>query len=313
MQGGRGNSDRWFCPRTLAEASSLAGEHGAVLVAGGCEIAAQRERPPLQSRTLVDLRTVGELPPLFAHPKKGLRIGALTTIAQTSNHLWVAKRWAALHEATEQFASPQARNTATVVGNICAGDPRYDLATALLALRADVRIYRRSAILTVGLNEFYRSSGDPVLDLGDIVTGISAPPQQPDAGSAFRKLQLMQRHADDIPKVSIAAAIALDPAGASIVDATVAMGGNTRAPLRLADVESHLLGKPPSAGTFEQAGQITADTLRDIDCIAPFKLRLARALVRDVVEQAVSRARSRHDPFEDASELLRDSSDGRTG
>jgi hypothetical protein len=28
--------------------------------------------------------------------------------------------------------------------------------------------------------------------------------------------------------------------------------------------------------------------------------------VRDVIEQAVSRARSKHNPFEDASDLLRD-------
>ena len=308
MRNGSSTLDHWLRPRTIDEASRLAGEDGAILIAGGCELVGRLGRTAGQFSTLVDLQKVTEFEPLYAHPKKGLRIGALTTIRQASNNLWLAKRWAALHEAAEQFSSPQASNTATVVGNICAGDPRYDMATALLAHRANVQLYRNSGISAVGLSEFYRGLARPDLRHGNIVTGISAPPPEPDAGSAFRRIQLMQRRPSDMTSLAAAACVALDPAGKTIREAAVAVRACTRGPLRAIAVEIELIGMPAVTETFERAGQIAADSRpvpSNLDPAEHYKQRLVLSLVRDVIEQAVSRARSKHNPFEDATDLLR--------
>lgn len=300
---------QWLQPRTLADASKFAAQDGTVLIAGGCELAGRRDQSASRFDTFVNLRNIAGLRPLDAHPKKGLRIGALTTVGEVSNHLWVAKRWAALHEATEQFSSPQARNTATIVGNVCAGHPCYDMATALLALRANLQIFNGTAVSTVELSAFYHGSGRPKLVPGDVVTSIGAPPPEPDAGSAFRKVRLMRRQPHDIPIFSAAAYIALDPKGTTIMDATVALGGCAPAPQLVVDAAIHLVGMPAIPETFEQAGQVAAASLAasiGTGALVDYKRRLARPLVRDVIEQAVSRARSKHDPFEDASDLLRD-------
>lgn len=310
MQDEFGALGQWLQPRTLADASKFAAQDGAVLIAGGCELAGRRDRSARPIRTFVDLRRIAGLSPLDAHPKKGLRIGALTTVGEVSNHLWVAKRWAALHEATEQFSSPQARNTATIVGNVCVGDPCYDMATALLALGANLRIFKDFSISTVKLSAFCDGTGQPGLAPGDVVISIDAPPPEPDAGSAFRKVRLTRRHPGDIPIFSAAAYIALDQKGTTVLDAAVAIGGCGSAPQLVVDAGGHLRGMPAMPETFEQAGQVAAASLSasiGTGLLADYKRRLARPLVRDVIEQAVSRARSKHDPFEDASDLLRDS------
>ena len=49
----------------------------------------------------------------------GLRIGALTTIAEVASHPVIIERYGALAQAASEVASPQLRNQGTIGGNIC--------------------------------------------------------------------------------------------------------------------------------------------------------------------------------------------------
>jgi xanthine dehydrogenase YagS FAD-binding subunit len=58
-------------------------------------------------------------------PGKGLRIGALATVADVAAHPVIREKYAVLAEAAGEVASPQLRNVGTVGGNLCQR-PRCD-------------------------------------------------------------------------------------------------------------------------------------------------------------------------------------------
>ncbi len=296
-----------YLPTTLRDASRIAAETGSVLLAGGCELALLLRTGHGSPRTMTDLRGLNQLAAFDAHPKKGLRIGGLVKIRDIANHLWIAKRWAALHEAAEQLMPPQIRNMGTVVGNICAGVPHYDLAVALTALRADVRIFRNGDLELRALHDLYLESGKAALAPGDIVVDIVAAAPTPDSGSAFRKLSKLRRHESDMPKTSAASYLALDPAGRIVIDATVVIGACGNSPIRVAEAERALIGAPASHESYARAGRIAAgafEDLTDIVWLERQRRETVNILARDAVEQAASRARSKHNPFDDAAALI---------
>jgi aerobic carbon-monoxide dehydrogenase medium subunit len=292
-------------PASLDEAAQFAAEAGAALMAGGCEF--KQLLSESQPAALILLGDIPDLLEFDAHPKKGLVIGGSVKLCDIANNLWIAKRWAALHEAAEQLMPPQIRHTGTVVGNLCAGLAHYDMATALIALRARLLIYRHSAFAEIALRDFYLTNGQPDLRPGDIVVKVLAEPPVPDAGSAFRKILKIQRHVNDLPKVSAAAYVALDAKAQTIVDATVAIGCCGASPIRVDTAEKALIGSPAQHSSYAGAGKIAAaaaGSLTEITSLEQTRRRLVEILVRDSIEQAASRARSKHDPFEDARDLV---------
>lgn len=289
--------DDYLSPRSLAEAlDMLAG--GARPIAGGVEWAlrASAAYPPVR---LVDLNAIAGLSRLFAHPKIGISIGATVKLRSIGAEIWVAKRWAALHEAVEQIVPPQLHNMATVVGNVCAADPHHDLPVALAAHRASVRIEAAgTAARDVAITDFYPARGTTILRPDELVTAIVGPKPSPDAGSAFRKI-------GGADKVQAAAYLALDTAADTIVDASLAVGGPS-GPIRLASIEVALQGQPASSETYAAAARTALAGLAGFAREEPVRRRWLEVLIRDVLEQAASRARSRHDPFEDHAALLED-------
>jgi CO/xanthine dehydrogenase FAD-binding subunit len=300
-------SPELYLPTSLQDASRAAALTGAVVFAGGCELALRLRSNRSTPTVLVNLAGLKQLATFDAHPKKGLQIGGLVKIRDVANHLWIAKRWAALHEAAEQLMPPQIRHMGTVVGNLCAGIPYYDMAVALTALRAEARIYRKGELFSCALPDFYLGSGETALQPGDIVVDIMARPPSPDAGSAFRKIWKIRRHLGDAPKISAASYVALDPPGKIVVDATVVIGACGNSPIRVAAAEVALIGAPASHETYARAGRIAAGAftdLTDISWLENQRRQIVGVLARDVVEQAASRARSKHNPFDDINALI---------
>jgi len=68
--------------------------------------------------TVVDLKTIPNLSYVKAS-SKGLRIGALTTLADICKNKTVKDKYALLAEAARSVASPEIRNMGTLGGNIC--------------------------------------------------------------------------------------------------------------------------------------------------------------------------------------------------
>ncbi|MEW5815225.1 MAG: FAD-dependent oxidoreductase [Spirochaetota bacterium] len=107
---------------SLDEAVAITAEYRekAAIVAGGTDLLGilKDNVHPLYPKLLVDIKPVAGLT-YVGEDKKGLKIGALTTLAEVARNKIVKEKYPLLKEAARAVASPQIRNMGTIGGNIC--------------------------------------------------------------------------------------------------------------------------------------------------------------------------------------------------
>jgi len=181
--------------RSVDEAVARLAAPDARVYAGGTDLLGCLRDGVFTAGTLVSLGTVAELQGIRQTSNGGLRIGALTSIAEVAGNAAVKERYGALGAAASVVATPQLRNQGTLGGNICqrprcwyfrgdysclrksgdtcyaiAGDNRYhaifggngcyvvhpsDTAPALVALGASVRIRGARGTRLVAAGDFF--------------------------------------------------------------------------------------------------------------------------------------------------------------
>jgi xanthine dehydrogenase YagS FAD-binding subunit len=169
----------------------------------------------------------------------------------------------------------------------CVATHPSDMAVALVALDAVVRVRGSRGDRTIPLVDFHRLPGDEpqrdtVLEYGDLITAVDLPPLPFAARSRYRKVRDRASYAFAL--VSVAAA--LDVAGGVVRDVRLALGGVAHKPWRAARAEAALRGAAATEESFRRAAEAElagAVPLRD----NAFKVPLARnAIVRTLLDLA---------------------------
>ncbi|SDL41462.1 xanthine dehydrogenase YagS FAD-binding subunit [Nonomuraea maritima] len=168
----------------------------------------------------------------------------------------------------------------------CVATHPSDLAVALVALDASVRLRGADGERTVPLADFYLRPGDTphqenVLRLGELVTEIVVPDLPWAANSAYVKVRDRQSYEFALAS----AAVAVDLRDGRVRDARVAVGGVGTVPWRLPAVEAALR----AGESHEAAAALAAEGARPLAGNA-FKVTLAqRAILRALAELAERR------------------------
>lgn len=110
---------KYVRPSTLREAVRQARDGGARLHSGGTDLMGCLHDDVFGADTVVSLTALDELRGIGETSDGGLRIGALTTITEVSEHPAIRERYAALAQGASDVASPQLRNQGTIGGNLC--------------------------------------------------------------------------------------------------------------------------------------------------------------------------------------------------
>jgi xanthine dehydrogenase YagS FAD-binding subunit len=182
-------------PGSIQEAVNQLSSSGARVFAGGTDLLGCLRDNVFDAEKVVSLSNIEDLHGIRETSDGGLRIGAMTTVAEVAASELVQGRYAGLAQAAAEVASPQLRNQGTLGGNLCqrprcwyfrgdfhctkkGGDQCYalngenhyhcifggsvcyivypsDTAPALIALGASVTITGRGGERTVPLEEFY--------------------------------------------------------------------------------------------------------------------------------------------------------------
>ena len=113
------NPLKHFNARTLDDAV-LAANENSLIVAGGTDCLSLLKNSifPIYPQELVNIKTLSELD-YIVEEAAGLRIGALTRLADIVESAVVVAEYGVLAEAAESVASPQIRNMGTIAGNLC--------------------------------------------------------------------------------------------------------------------------------------------------------------------------------------------------
>ncbi len=163
----------------------------------------------------------------------------------------------------------------------CVATHPSDLAVALVALDAKVRIIGAGGERTIGLENFYALPAETphvenTLQPGELIVSVDVPAGPHTAQSTYLKVR--DRQSYEFALVSAAVALVVERGAVSA--ARVAVGGVGTRPWRLHDVEKALVGKTPNRESFVSAAALA---IRGAERLAhnAFKLELLpRTIVR---------------------------------
>ncbi|WP_439378996.1 FAD binding domain-containing protein [Amycolatopsis lexingtonensis] len=167
----------------------------------------------------------------------------------------------------------------------CAATHASDVAVALVALDARVKLADAEGTREVALRDFYQLPGEtPALenDLrpGELITEVIVPRLDWAANSTYVKVRDRQSYEFAL----CSAAVALDVRDGVVADARVAAGGVGTVPWRLPGVEDALRGRPATQAAFEEAAAVAADGARPLSDNGYKVPLLKRTIVRALLE-----------------------------
>ncbi|HWU38234.1 MAG TPA: FAD binding domain-containing protein, partial [Candidatus Acidoferrum sp.] len=105
--------------KSLKEAIGQLSSKGARVHSGGTDLVGCLRDDVFGAEKLVSIGQLKTLSGISRASDGGLRIGALTTIADIENDKTIRERYSALSQAASEVGSPQLRNQGTIGGNIC--------------------------------------------------------------------------------------------------------------------------------------------------------------------------------------------------
>jgi xanthine dehydrogenase YagS FAD-binding subunit len=171
----------------------------------------------------------------------------------------------------------------------CVATHPSDMAVALAALDATVRVLGPDGARSIPLVEFHRLPGDAperdtVLTHGELITAVDVPPLPFAERSRYYKVRDRASYAFAL--VSVAAA--LDLAGGTVRDARIAFGGVAHKPWRAPRAEAALRGAHATEETFRRAADSELAGAQPLDGNG-FKISLVRNTLTMVLRDLAQR------------------------
>jgi xanthine dehydrogenase YagS FAD-binding subunit len=273
-------------PVRLVDVSRLPHDRIEDLPGGGLRIGAA-----VRNSDLAADRTVRERWPLVALALLSGASGQLRNLATVGGNLLQRTRCAYFQDVSKPCNKRRPgsgcpardgdhRNLA-ILGHspACVATHPSDMAVAMAAVGAEVRVVGAGGERTIPLPGLHRLPGDEpqrdtVLEPGELITAVDLAPLPAGSRSTYRKVR--DRASFAFAVVSIAAAVEL--ADGALSDCRIALGGVAHAPWRAASAEEALRGGPATTERFAAAAEAElaqAEPLRD----NAFKVPLARNLI----------------------------------
>jgi xanthine dehydrogenase YagS FAD-binding subunit len=254
-------------------------------------------------------------------------IGALAKISEISVSKIINEKFTVLAEAAREIASPQLRNMGTAGGNICqrprcwyyredfdcirkgggecfaydgenkyhciiGGGPCYivhpsDLAVALTALDAKVKIFSVNSSRIIPIDEFFVLPQDDylfenILKDGEIVTEIIIP--EPIEGTVSSYIKIKERGTWDFAVVSVAAVVTKK--GSTISSGKIAYGGVAPIPWTEENVNSRLKNMDPKKSEIEKLSKSILSQAEPLEQ-NNYKVILAKNLTNRVLSNLI--------------------------
>lgn len=272
-------------PSSLDEAVTIlarVAEDGKVLAGGQSLVAAMNFRLA-RPAVLVDINRIGELDRLDA-AHEAITIGALARHAVFHRPVADTALARALTRVAHHIAHYPIRQRGTFAGSLSHADPASEWCLVAATLDAEMTAASTRGDRRIAAADFFQGTFRTALEPDEILTSVRLPGHSD--GWCFGFEEFARRAGDFALAMSFAA---LKVEGGIIRDARLGIGGVADRPVRLAEIELHLVGQPPNADTIAavaDAANRAVDPTEDIHATADYRRDLIRAMVRRALTQA---------------------------
>jgi carbon-monoxide dehydrogenase medium subunit len=234
---------------------------------------------------LIDIKGLNELNYITYDEKQGLRMGATTTHRTVEKSDLLKQKYPVLVAVERKLASVQVRNWGSIGGNLAHGDSSGDLAPALIALDAKIKLSSSKRNRAIPLEEFYTGLFEMALNKDELVVEVQVPPARPRAATAYTKFNLIE---NDQGIVGVAVTVELDRA-CVCKHARIVLSNAGVTPIRAKAGEKVLIGEKLSDPLLTKAAEAAAneaDPVSDIHASEEYRRHLIRMLTKRMVRQA---------------------------
>jgi 4-hydroxybenzoyl-CoA reductase subunit beta len=274
---------QYFAPASLEESLALMARIGDDLkvIAGATEITGRLKHRLVTPSCVLSLRKVPGLKGIRREENE-IVIGAMTTLREIAESALIENACKAVCQAADAVAAPPIQNMATLGGNLlqntrclyynqselvrkaakpcikaggitclavkggkkCKSVYQGDMAPALLACGAKVKIEKTGSSRLIGLSELFTGSASSPFALGtdELLTEIRLPAPAGRHTSSYKKLRL--RGSLDYPLASAAVFLSFDKG--TVSDARLVFGAFGPAPVLVSETAALLKGKTPA-------------------------------------------------------------------
>jgi carbon-monoxide dehydrogenase medium subunit len=257
-------------------------------MAGGTDLLVQLKAGSVSCNYVVDIGELHELNYLTMVAQYGLTIGATTTIRTLETDAVILDHYPVVAESAGTLGSVAIRNVATVGGNLCNAAPSADMAPALVALSATVRLIGPESERMLPLEQFFVGPGDTALRHGELLASIHVPPLPRDAAGVYLKHSL--RNASDLPVAAVGGILQMD--GQQCKDVRLVLGAVAPTPMRARAAEDMLLGQVLKNDLIEQAARTASEESRpitDVRASAAYRKEMVRVLTKRAMTTLLAR------------------------
>ena len=277
-------------PKTIEESVALLSKHNgrAKIIAGGTDLLVQIRDKAIQPEHVVDIGYIPGLNYIDYDDKRGLRIGALTTIREIEKSDLIKRLYPVISQAAGLLGSVAIRNVATIGGNLCNAAPSADTAPVLIGLSAKARVTGSSGERVVSLEDFYTGPGCTICNAGELLIEVQVPVPPDGTRGVYLK---HSRTAVDLAVVGVVVIMGLE-AGGVCRDAKVVLGAVAPTPIRASKAEGVLTGRKVEAALIEEtaeAASMEAQPITDVRASAEYRREMVKVLTRRALEQITAK------------------------
>lgn len=289
-------------PSMIVDVTSLTSDE-IIDVDGGLRIGAA-----VRNSDLAADRRVRERYPMLAQALLAGASGQLRNMATTGGNPLQRTRCAYFQDVTTPCNKREPGSGCSAIGGYtryhailgasehCVATHPSDMAVAMAALDAEVRVLGRDGERSVPFVDLHRLPGDAperdtVLEHGDLITAIDVPALSTARRSSYRKVRDRASYAFAL--VSVAAAI--DIADGVVREARIAFGGVAHKPWRAYRAEEVLRGAQATEENYRAAAEAELADARALDGIdggngfkIPLLTRTLTAVLRDLSREEAS-------------------------
>lgn len=284
---------KWLTPDTmesLVPALAQCTEQSSI-IAGGTDYVIKLRQGNADPDLLI---YPGQIPELrsITLTEDALRIGAMVTMSELAEALESVSEFRAIADAAAKVGSPQIRNKATMVGNLCNASPAGDMLPVSWLYDAEVDILcGDGSTRRLPIDQFILGANKTALEVGQAVIAVVLPRVRwKGSVSAFRKIG--SREHVSISRESMGALLTFAADG-TILDARLTLGAVSNIPLRIPEAEALLRGKTLTPDLLAFVTDIVAQTIckncRPTNRL--YKTEAARGLSADLFAKIADRFR----------------------
>jgi xanthine dehydrogenase small subunit len=269
----------FYAPSKMAEAVQLKKQHPELkLISSATDLGVLINKEKFFPTGLLNLNHVAELH-VVIDENDHVVVGARVSLTQLEQFL-ETKSKSGLQEIARMiriFASPQIKNTATLVGNIANASPIADTIPAMLAMNAELELVSAQGTRKVPLRNFYLGYKKLDLKPEEIIARVHIPYLKKE--EKLKLYKVSNRRDMDISTVTFAAKI---KATDSIQDLALFYGGVGPVVQQVQQTQNSIVGKPFNLKTFTDAGKVLETEIKpisDVRCSKDYRMIVAKNLL----------------------------------